>query len=295
MVAPVRIPVRVPAPRRMTLLAWLPLLILAGLALFGPALAPHDPLAQDLLKVMAPPERAHLLGTDHVGRDLFSRLLAAAPNSLGLALLCVGLSATLGGTLGLSAASSGWLGRTLILRLADMTMACPGLLLALLFAGLLGGVLGGSLGPMLIGLTLAQWPTFARLAEAVAAGVLREGHVEAARLAGFSTPRILLRHVLPRVSRTLVPLVTLGLGQAILSISALGFLGLGLRPPIPEWGAMIHELLPFMTEGPVQMAAPCLMIFCSVLVFTLTGRRLAGHRALDHRLETPRAAERVPA
>jgi ABC-type dipeptide/oligopeptide/nickel transport system permease subunit len=121
-----------------------------------------------------------------------------------------------------------------------------------------------------------MWPQYARMSEAVAATVLRESHVEAARLAGFSEPTILVRHVLPRVLRTIMPLATLGVGQAIMSISALGFLGLGLKPPTPEWGAMINELLPFLHEGPAQMAAPCFMIFVCVLVLTLSGRALAG-------------------
>ncbi len=113
------------------------------------------------------------------------------------------------------------------------------------------------------------------MAEAVAAGALREGHVEAARLAGFAERAILIRHVLPPVLRAVTPLATLGVGQAIMSISALGFLGLGLRPPTPEWGAMINELMPFLAEGFVQMAAPCLMIFVSVLTLTLAGHALA--------------------
>jgi peptide/nickel transport system permease protein len=113
------------------------------------------------------------------------------------------------------------------------------------------------------------------MTEAVATGALREGHVEAARLAGFPERTILTRHVLPPVLRAVMPLATLGVRQAIMSISALGFLGLGLKPPTPEWGAMINELLPFLAEGFVQMVAPCAMIFISVLTLTLAGRALA--------------------
>ena len=249
---------------------WL-LLALAGLALIGPFLAPLDPNAQDLVRVMDAPSAAHPLGTDHVGRDILSRVLAGAPHSLGLAVLCVALAASVGVALGLLAANGDNVLRALIMRLADLMLAFPGLLLALLFAGFLGG---GS-WPMLIGLKLALWPQYARMAEAVATGVLREGHVEAARLASFPERTILTRHVLPPVLRAVMPLATLGVGQAIMSISALGFLGLGLKPPTPEWGAMINELLPFLAEGFVQMGAPCLMIFISVLALTLAGRMLA--------------------
>lgn len=247
-----------------------PLAVLAGLAVLGPVLAPHDPISQDLLKVMAAPSAQHLLGTDHVGRDILSRVLTGAPHSLGLAVLSVALASSVGVALGLVAANSGFVVRALIMRLADLMLAFPGLLLALLFAGLLGG----GIWPMLIGLKLALWPQYARMAEAVATGTLREGHVEAARLAGFPERTVLLRHVLPSVLRAVMPLATLGVGQAIMSISALGFLGLGLKPPTPEWGAMINELLPYLAEGFVQMAAPCVMIFASVLTLTLAGRTL---------------------
>jgi ABC-type dipeptide/oligopeptide/nickel transport system permease subunit len=248
-----------------------PLAALAGLALTGPFLAPQDPNAQDLMRVMEAPSITHLLGTDHVGRDILSRVLAGAPHSLGLAVLCVALASSVGVALGLIAANGGAFVRALIMRLADLMLAFPGLLLALLFAGFLGG----GIWPLLIGLNLALWPQYARMAEAVATSVLREGHVEAARLAGFPERTILKRHVLPPVLRAVMPLATLGVGQAIMSISALGFLGLGLKPPTPEWGAMINELLPFLAEGFVQIAAPCVMIFISVLTLTLAGRALA--------------------
>jgi peptide/nickel transport system permease protein len=259
-----------PATRRSPGAIW-PLAALAGLALTGPFLAPQDPNAQDLMRVMEAPSITHLLGTDHVGRDVLSRVLAGAPHSLGLAVLCVALASSVGVALGLIAANGGAFVRALIMRLADLMLAFPGLLLALLFAGFLGG----GIWPLLIGLNLALWPQYARMAEAVATSVLREGHVEAARLAGFAERTILKRHVLPPVLRAVMPLATLGVGQAIMSISALGFLGLGLKPPTPEWGAMINELLPFLAEGFVQMAAPCAMIFVSVLTLTLAGRALA--------------------
>ncbi len=252
-----------------------PLAGLATLALLGPLLAPLDPNAQNLLRVMEAPSAGHLLGTDHVGRDILSRVLAGAPHSLGLAVLCVALASSIGVALGLLAANSGIIMRALIMRLADLMLAFPGLLLALLFAGFLGG----GVWPMLIGLKLALWPQYARMAEAVATSVLREGHVEAARLAGFSERTILTRHVLPPVLRAVMPLATLGVGQAIMSISALGFLGLGLKPPTPEWGAMISELMPFLAEGFVQMAAPCAMIFAAVLTLMLAGRALTAPSA----------------
>lgn len=259
--------------------AWVtaPVLLLGAVAavtVVGPLLLGGDPFDQDLMRALAPPSAAHPLGTDHLGRDVLARLVHGAPRSLGIAVLCVGVASTLGVAVGLVAAISGRVADAVLMRTADLMLAFPGLLLALLLAGFLGG----GIVPMLIGIKLTLWPQFARMARAVAAGVLVEPHVEAARLAGFPRRRILLRHVLPPVLRPVVPLAMLGLGAAVMSISSLGFLGLGLQPPTPEWGAMINELLPYLAEAPVQVAAPCLAIFVSVLAATLVGQQFAGRR-----------------
>jgi ABC-type dipeptide/oligopeptide/nickel transport system permease subunit len=250
--------------------------LLAVLSVAGPWLPLKDPVVQDLLATLEGPSAAHWLGTDHLGRDVLSRLVHGAPRSLGIAVLCVLVSSGLGVLLGLLAATGGRLADTVIMRFADLVLAFPGLLLALLLAGFLGG----GIIPMMIGIKLALWPQFARMARATARITLAEAHVEAARLAGLSRTHILRHHLLPPVLLQTVSLATLGIGAAILSISSLGFLGLGLQPPTPEWGAMISEFLPHVSEAPVQMAAPCLMIMLSVLAFTLAGegaaRRLSG-------------------
>lgn len=250
-------------------------LALAGL-LAASTLAPFwlplpDPNRQDLMAVLAPPGAAHLLGTDHLGRDILSRVLHGTPRSLGIALACVASTSVVGVLLGLAAALGGRLADSLVMRLADLVLAFPGLLLALLLAGLTGG----GLLPMAIGIQIALWPLFARMARANARVALQETHVEAARLAGFSNGHILRHHLLPPVLRQSVSLAALGVGSAILTISSLGFLGLGLEPPTPEWGAMIGELLPYAPEAPVQILAPCLAIVASVLAFTLVGESIA--------------------
>mgnify|MGYP000899061635 CR=1 FL=1 len=265
--------IAVPRPVRRYRIGLGPCLIavVATFMVLGPFVAFHDPVRQDLLHALAPPSAAHWLGTDHLGRDVLARLLHGAPRSLGIALVCVAAACILGTTLGLIAA---WYGRGVdatLMRLADLTLAFPGILLALVLSGLMGG----GIVPMLIGIKLALWPQFARLARAIGVGILAEAHVEAARLAGFGPGRILSRHVLPAVARQTVTLATLGIGSAIMSISALGFLGLGLQPPTPEWGAMISEMLPYVSEAPVQIAAPCILIFLTILGFTLTGEGLS--------------------
>ncbi|MGQ0675636.1 MAG: ABC transporter permease [Rhodospirillales bacterium] len=246
--------------------------VVAAIAVLGPFLSPHDLAQQNLMNALASPALTHPLGTDHLGRDVLSRLLHGAPRSLGIAVICVAVASGIGIAIGMIAA---WNGRALdavIMRIADMTLAFPGILLALLLAGLMGG----GIVPMLIGIKLSLWPQFARLARAVTTGVLMsEAHVEAARLAGFGPLTIAWRHVMPDVLRQTATLATLGIGAAVMSISALGFLGLGLQPPTPEWGAMISELLPYVTEAPVQIAAPCLLIFATVLGFTLAGETLS--------------------
>jgi peptide/nickel transport system permease protein len=240
---------------------------MALLALLGPLLVSADPAAQDLMRTLEAPSPAHPLGTDHVGRDVLARTVHGAARSIGIALLCVAFATSIGVALGLVAAWRGGWVDAVIMRLADLMLAFPGILLALLLAGFLGG----GIVPMLIGIKLTLWPQFARMARNVALGTLAEAHVEAAMLAGFPPRTILLRHVLPPVAQHVMVLATLGVGAAIMSISALGFLGLGLQPPVPEWGAMVSEMLPYLSEAPVQMAAPCLGIFLTVLGFTLAG------------------------
>ncbi|MGL4636103.1 MAG: ABC transporter permease [Beijerinckiaceae bacterium] len=240
------------------------------LACLGPLMAPFDPNAQNLMRTLSAPDSSHWLGTDHVGRDVLSRVMAGAPASLGLAVFCVALAATIGIVLGLIAALRGRIAEAVIMRAADLVLAFPGLLLALLLAGFMGG----GILPLLLGLKLTLWPQFARMTRAVASSTLREAHVEAAVLAGFPQSVVLLHNVLPSVLRQVMPLAALGLGSAIMTIASLGFLGLGLQPPQAEWGAMISELLPYMNDAPVQMAAPCVMIFLSVLTASRLGNRL---------------------
>jgi peptide/nickel transport system permease protein len=252
---------------------------IAVLVLLGPVLLGHDPTAQDLMRALDGPSPAHWLGTDHLGRDVVARLVHGGVRSLGIALACVVVATGTGTALGLIAAYAGRWTDGAIMRLADLMLAFPGILLALLISGFLGG----GILPMLIGIKLALWPQFARMTRAIAIGELAQPHVEAARLAGFPARTILRRHVLPAVMRQITTLATLGLGAAIMSISALGFLGLGLQPPTPEWGAMISEMLPYIAEAPVQMAAPCIAIFVSVLGATLLGQALSEGGAGEHR------------
>jgi len=269
-------------PARRSLAAGLAVLAaLALTAVFAPLVATVDPTNQNLLNTLAGPSWAHPLGTDHIGRDVLARILHGAPLSLGFALVSVGLGALGGLVLGLVAAERGGLLDAAIMRFADLMLAFPGVLLALLLAGFMGG----GMGPLLAALLLTLWPQFARLSRAIALKTLAEPHVEASRLAGLSTAGILRRQVLPPVLRQTAVLAAFSVGSTILTISSLGFLGLGMQPPTPEWGAMITELLPYLYKAPLQLAAPCLCIFLTILCFYLAAETLA--RQLDDIRDLP--------
>lgn len=260
---PLALPHRPPALRRRTGLALIGLLAL--LALFGPVLAGHDYRNQDLMQVLAAPDAAHLLGTDHLGRDMLARLAAAMRLSLGLALVSV-LSAALPGTaLGLLAAwRGGWSERVLV-SLADAVLALPGLLLVLLFAAFAPG----EFWPLYVGLSLALWVEYFRVVRAMSASLLAGPQVEASRLLGFGPLYIVRRHLLPELLPVIGTLMSFGAAAAVLALAALGFVGVGLRPPTPELGVMMTELLPYYAEAPWLIAAPIGVLFIFLLALVL--------------------------
>lgn len=239
-----------------------PVFFAVGIILFALGLFfyPGDPYGQDLMQVLQPPSIKHWLGTDHLGRDVMARVLHGSYRSVGIATICVGVSVGVGGVLGLTSALQGGVFDSVVMRAADVTLALPGIVVALGFAAFFGG---GVL-PIILGLNLSFWPAFARMARATALSTLKENHIEAARLAGFGGMAILHRHLLPPVLHQLSGLIVLNIGVAIISISSLGFLGFGLQPPEPEWGAMISELIPYMAAAPTQIGGPCAAIFLTV-------------------------------
>jgi peptide/nickel transport system permease protein len=250
---------------------WVPLLLLAPallLGLVGPGLLP-DPLRQELVAALSAPGGDWLLGTDELGRSVLARLAHATRVSAGLALLCVAI-AWGGGTLfGIAAAWRGGWAEAVVLRAADTLMALPGLLLTLIVAGLLGG----GLVALVAGVAVAQLPVAMRMSRALAAGVVARPFVQAARLAGIPVPGLLLRDVLPLVLPQLATQAALSVAQAVLSIAALGFLGIGIHPPTPEWGMMIAESVPYMHEAPWAVLAPAGMLVASVLGLVLLAER----------------------
>lgn len=240
------------------------IVLLAAIGLFallGPWLAGADPARQQLERFLEGPSLAHPLGFDQLGRDMLARLAHGARLSLSLAGLSV-LSAAIPGTLlGLLAAwRGGWPDRALA-AFADAVLALPGLLLVLL----LTAFTPGGFWPLYVGISLALWVEYFRVVRAAGRILLASPHVEAARLLGFGPLHIVRRHLLPELLPRLFTLMRFGFAGAVLAMSALGFVGVGLQPPTPELGVMMIELLPYYGEAPWLIGAPVLLLFLTLL------------------------------
>lgn len=240
-------------------------------AVLGP-LHGADPLRQNLSDALLPPGGAYPLGTDHLGRDLLARLSAGARLSFGFALLAALAAAVPGILLGLLAALRGGVLERLLLGLADAVQALPGLLLVVLFTAFAPG----EFLPLYLGLALSLWVEFFRIARNGAAAVMARPQVQAARLLGFGTGHILRRHLWPEVAPLAATLFAFAAGTAVTTIAALAFIGVGARPPVPEWGSMMTELLPYYAEAPLALLLPAVLIFITVLgLHLLAGRERA--------------------
>lgn len=252
------------APRRLSRRRIVGLAILAmmvGFAVLGPWLISVDPLKQDLRSVLSAPGDGYVLGADHLGRSMAARLAHAARLSLGFGLATVLAAAVPGVVLGLAAAwFGGWTDR-LLSGLCDAVMALPGLLLVLIIAAFAPG----AWWPLFLGLALALWVEYFRLVRTVVSRRLAAPDVEAAQLFGFSATHIARRHLLPELWPALATMMAFGFATVIVAISTLSFVGVGMRPPTPEWGSMMTELLPYHDEAPLQVLMPALCLFLTVL------------------------------
>lgn len=255
------------------LLACAAVLALAGLL---PALlAPGDPLAVDPVHAFRAPGWGHPFGTDESGRDVYTRVVHGAGPSLFIGVAATVLGVGLGEVLGLlTGLGRRWLDAAGS-RLIDAMLAFPTLLLALLLIAVRGPGVAG----VVVAVGLSSAPGYARLLRAEVRRVSRSGHVEAARMLGHSPARIVLRHVLPGALGPLLAVATLGIGQAIVWSSALGYLGLGAPPPAPEWGAMLNAGRTYVTSAWWMTVFPGLAIVAVGVVATLLGRRFSAHLA----------------
>jgi peptide/nickel transport system permease protein len=241
---------------------------LVVLAVVGPMIAPYDPLASDTTMALQAPSRMHWFGTDQVGRDILSRVLAATRLDLMISVAAVALSFVVGSTAGAAAGFfGGWTDR-LVTRVTDTIMAFPLFVLAM---GIVAA-LGNTLANIVLATAVINVPFYARMARAEA-NVRREaGFVEAARLAGNGSARVLAVHVFPNCLPPMVVQASLNLGWAILNAAGLSFIGLGVRPPTPEWGIMVAEGAAFIVSGEWWIALfPGVALMLAVFCFNLLG------------------------
>jgi len=272
-------PARRPLRRNIVALAAIAFLILVTAAVIcAPLIAPARPMQVDTSTQFSPPGRAHPLGTDFLGRDVLSRLLYGGRLTLGVGMLAALVAALPGLALGLIAGfSDGWVD-ALIMRMVDVLLSIPYLLLALTVVALMGQRLEG----VALGIGLAGMSGTVRVVRTAVMGVKRRPFVLAARSVGCTEARVLLRHILPNVAGTALVMATLQVGWAILNASALTFLGVGAPPGVPEWGAMLHEGRLYLREAPWVAVASGGMLTLTVLAVNLVGDGLRD--AIDPRL-----------
>ncbi len=256
------------------------LVVLAALVSY--VWVPHDPVYVDPMSRLQGASSQHWLGTDLFGRDVLSRLMVGARTTLFVGVVAVGVAALVGVPLGVLAAMvPPWLS-TIIMRAADILLAFPALLLAIMFSA----VFGGSTLTAMIAIGIASIPTFARVVRAAGLGVLASEYVLAARAAGRRPVSIAVRHVLPNVGSMVIVQASVAFAIAILAEAALSFLGLGTPPPTPSWGLMLQESQPLLFMAPQLAIVPGLAIALAVLGFNLLGDGLRD--LLDPRLEDRR-------
>ncbi|WP_406319900.1 ABC transporter permease [Streptosporangium sp. NBC_01639] len=246
-------------------------LLLLVLAALAPQLfTAQDPLAVDSARTLSPPSAGHLLGTDENGRDVFSRIVFGTRTSLLLGFGAIAIALVGGGLLGVAAGLGNRVVDNLIMRVSDIGLAFPELLLALVVIT----VAGGGTSNALLAIGVANIPGYARVVRAQTLSIRRSSYVEAAHALGLSTSRVVLRHVLPNAVKPVLILATIGVGSALVAGSALSFLGLGTPPPEPEWGSMLSTARNFISRAWWYGVFPGAAITLTVISVTVVGRAL---------------------
>ena len=236
-------------------------------AILAPLLSPHDPDAVDVARKFLPPSREFPLGTDHLGRDVLSRLLFGARLSIGSTVVATLIISAIGVAVGVLVGWYRGIVDSAFGRLLDIFLAFPTFLLALAVTALLGP----GLDNVMVAIVLAWWPIYARIVRSAVLSERSKTYIESARAVGSSSTRIIRRHLLPNIVGPIVVLTTLDLGTVMLGISGFSFLGLGVKPPTAEWGAMLSEGRTYLSRAPNMMFFPGAAIFLMVLGFNLLG------------------------
>ncbi len=247
------------------------------IAIIGPYIAPYDPYKIDLANARKPPSIEHPLGTDELGRDILSRILVGARYTLGISIVSVVIGALIGVFLGLLAGFYRGLIDNIIMRVVDVMLAFPTILLAIALAT----ALGQGYVSLILSISITTFPVYTRLTRNVTLQVVEEDYVAASRLLGERSFHIMFRHILPNISSVIIVQATYYAGLAVLLVSSLGFLGLGIKPPIPEWGSMISSGRSYLFNAPHIALVPGIFISLTVLGFNIVGDGLRD--ALDPR------------
>lgn len=255
------------------------LLLLIFGAVFAGVLSPYDPLQQDIINRLQPPSAAHIFGTDELGRDIFSRILYGSRISLTVGLIAVSISSVVGCALGAIAGYYGGLLDNVIMRCADILMAIPSILLNISIVA----ALGPGLQNVMIAIGISSVPAYCRIMRASLLSLKDQEFVDASRAAGASDSYIIIHHILPNSLAPLIVQATLKIGGAILSCASMSFIGLGIVPPTPEWGAMLSTGRDFLRDAPHLTAFPGMAIMFAVFAMNLMGDGLRD--ALDPKLK----------
>ena len=243
------------------------IVFLVFVAIFGKFLMPYDPNVGDLGNPFATPSREHFFGTDQLGRDIFSRVIDGTKISLRVGLSAVAIALSIGTILGAVAGYRGGRTDTVIMRIMDIMLSIPSILLAITFMA----ALGKGLDKAIIAIGLVSIPEYARIVRGSILSIKENDYVQAAKVIGNKDSRIIFRHILPNVLSSLIVRATLGISTAVLDTAALGFLGLGVQPPYAEWGDMLGRARGFIFKAPHTLIFPGLAITLTVLAFNLLG------------------------
>jgi peptide/nickel transport system permease protein len=233
-----------------------------------PWIAPHDPAAQDLANRLAPSSAIHLLGTDQLGRDILTRLMWGGRFSVSIAAITLVISAVFGTLLGIVCARVKGPLDEFVMRVSDVLLAFPEMIVAMFLVS----ILGAGYGTLILALVIGGWTPFARLARGLALEINSRDFIEAADCLGFSRTFIVLRHLLPNALSPLLAHAALRFGHKLITVGALSFLGLGVQPPASDWGSMLADGQPFLTRSAGLVVYPGLAIFLTALAVTLIGR-----------------------
>ncbi len=269
---------RVFLQRKIVIFGMAVLLVLITVAIFANFLAPHDPFRGKMADSLQTPNSTYWLGTDIQGRDTLSRLIFGTRTALMVGFVTVGIAAVIGFTLGLIAGYFGGIPSMIIMRIMDALMGFPMLILAMLLAA----VLGGGIQNVIIALSIATVPGYARVMNGLTLSIRENDYVLAELSMGAGNLRIMLLHILPNALPPMIVLITLQLGGLIMAEAALSFLGIGIKPPGAAWGAMVNDGYRYLTMNPVLSFAPGIAIMLVVFAFNMVGDGLRD--ALDPRL-----------